>query len=179
VLKFLAEPEISGPLLCRRLTRPSLIPPPPILISSFHKINLNPLNAELNPVCCLLALLRAQHFLHVSRIRVKSLTLRLLMSYTGCPRRKGQNFGRVFLMLKYTDITKTTYIQSWTVTEIMAREKCDLLADLRTVPCQLTAFRMSVLDCRVRLQKYRWRCSSKLPPCWWCSTRCSCVVNSW
>ena len=41
---------------------------------------LNPLNAELNPICYLLALL-AHHFLHVSRIRVKSLTLRLLMSY--------------------------------------------------------------------------------------------------
>ena len=40
----------------------------------------NPLNAELNPICHLLALL-AHHFLHVSRIRVKSLTLRLLMSY--------------------------------------------------------------------------------------------------
>ena len=39
----------------------------------------NPLNAELNPICYLLALL-AHHFLHVSRIRVKSLTLRLLMS---------------------------------------------------------------------------------------------------
>ena len=42
--------------------------------------------------------------------------------YTGCPRRKRQNFGRVFLMLKYTDITQNTYIQSWTVAEIMARE---------------------------------------------------------
>jgi len=39
----------------------------------------NPLNAELNPICYLLALL-AHHFLHVSRIRVKSLTLRLVMS---------------------------------------------------------------------------------------------------
>ena len=37
----------------------------------------NPLNPELNPICYLLALL-AHHFLHVSRIRVKSLTLRLL-----------------------------------------------------------------------------------------------------
>ena len=35
----------------------------------------NPLNPELNPICYLLALL-AHHFLHVSRIRVKSLTLR-------------------------------------------------------------------------------------------------------
>ena len=43
--------------------------------------NINPLNAELNPICYLLALLGAHHFLHVSRIRVKSLTLRLLMSY--------------------------------------------------------------------------------------------------
>ena len=128
---------------------------------------LNPLNAELNPICHLLALLGAHHFLHVSRIRVKSLTLRLLMSYiyTGCPRRKGQNFGRVFLMLKYTDTTQNTYIKSWTVTEIMAREKCGLLAGLRTVPCQLTAFLMSVLDCRVRLQKYRW-CYYVSTPLW-------------
>ena len=32
------------------------------------------------------------------------------------------SFGRMFLKLKYTDITQNTYIQSWTVTEIMARE---------------------------------------------------------
>ena len=32
--------------------------------------------------------------------------------YTGCHRRKGPNFGRVFLMLNYTDITQNTYIQS-------------------------------------------------------------------
>jgi hypothetical protein len=41
---------------------------------------INPLSAELNPICYLLALL-VHDFLHVSRIRVKSLTLRLLMSY--------------------------------------------------------------------------------------------------
>ena len=42
--------------------------------------------------------------------------------YIGCPRRNVPDFGRVFLMLKYTDITQNTYVQSWTVTEIMARE---------------------------------------------------------
>ena len=42
--------------------------------------SINPLNPELNPICYLLELL-AHHFLHVSRIRVKSLTPRLLMSY--------------------------------------------------------------------------------------------------
>jgi len=41
----------------------------------------NPLNPELNPICYLLALLGAHHFLHVSRIRVKLLTFMRLMSY--------------------------------------------------------------------------------------------------
>ena len=54
-------------------------------------------------------------------------------TYTGCPRRNGQNFGRVFLILNYTVITQNTYIQSWTVTEIMAIEKCGLLGCPRTV----------------------------------------------
>ena len=51
------------------------------LSSSIDRSTINPLNHELNPICYLLALLGAHHFLHVSRIRVKSLTLRLLMSY--------------------------------------------------------------------------------------------------
>jgi len=42
---------------------------------------LNPLKPELNPIFYLLALLGAHHFLHVSRIRVKSLTFRRPMSY--------------------------------------------------------------------------------------------------
>jgi len=42
---------------------------------------INPLKPELNSICYLLALLGAHHFLHVSRIRVKLLTFRLLMSY--------------------------------------------------------------------------------------------------
>ena len=41
---------------------------------------INSLNPELNPIY-LLALLGAHHFLHVSRIRVKLLTFRRLMSY--------------------------------------------------------------------------------------------------
>jgi hypothetical protein len=34
--------------------------------------NINPLNAELNPICHLLALLGANHILHVSRVRIKT-----------------------------------------------------------------------------------------------------------
>jgi len=38
--------------------------------------------------------------------------LHLIVLYTGCPRRNVPNFGRVFLMLNYTDITQNTYVQS-------------------------------------------------------------------
>ena len=42
--------------------------------------------------------------------------------YTGCNRRNGPDFGRVFLMLNYTEKPQNTYIQSWTVWEIIASE---------------------------------------------------------
>ena len=35
-----------------------------------------------------------------------------IISYTECPRRNVPDFGRVFLMLKYTDVTQNTYVQS-------------------------------------------------------------------
>ena len=59
------------------------------------------------------------------------------VEYTGCPRRNVKYFGRVFLILNNTDITQNTCIQSWTVTEIMAREKCGHLAFPRTVRLRL------------------------------------------
>ena len=43
------------------------------------------------------------------------------------------DFGRMFLKLQYNDLTKNTYIRSLTIMEIMAREKCGLLAVSRTV----------------------------------------------
>ena len=39
----------------------------------FHGV-INPLNAELNPICHLLALLGAHHIHHVSKIRVKQVS---------------------------------------------------------------------------------------------------------
>jgi len=45
----------------------------PVTMNLWYVNNdVNPLNAELNPICHLLALLGVHHFLHVSRIRVKS-----------------------------------------------------------------------------------------------------------
>jgi hypothetical protein len=59
--------------------------------------------------------------------------LRFQITYRGCNRRNRPNFGRVFLRSNYTDITQNTYIQSWTVTEILARENSGLLSCLRAV----------------------------------------------
>ena len=73
--------------------------------------------------------------------------------YTGCPRRNVPDFGRVLLMLKYIEITQNTYVQSWTVTEITAREKCGLLAGPRTVPVSWQILSMFILECGVRLRK--------------------------
>jgi len=54
----------------------------PTIILNNPVLNIiNPLNPELNPICYLLALLGGHHFLHVGKIRVKLLTIRLLMSY--------------------------------------------------------------------------------------------------
>ena len=60
--------------------------------------------------------------------------------YTGCNRRNGPDFGRVFLRSNYTYITQNTYTQSWKVTEILAREKSGLLWCLRTVLVSVTLF---------------------------------------
>ena len=68
--------ESSGVVGCDRATESSTVSG-----KEAAAVVINPLNPELNPICYLLALLGAHHFLHVSRIRVKSLILRLLMPY--------------------------------------------------------------------------------------------------
>ena len=64
-------------LIIRRIQRDFIVD----VRTSSCKVPVNPLKPELNQICYLLALLGAHHFLHVSRIRVKLLTFRLLMSY--------------------------------------------------------------------------------------------------
>jgi hypothetical protein len=43
---------------------------------------INSLNAELNPICHLLALLGAHHILHVSRIRVNSISFGAIWNFS-------------------------------------------------------------------------------------------------
>ena len=51
--------------------------------------------------------------------------------YTGCPGRNVPDFGRMFLKLKYTDLTKNTYIRSWTFAEFVSFQLSGIL--LQTV----------------------------------------------
>ena len=52
----------------------------------------------------------------------RPLVFQVKYPYTGCNRRNGPDFGRVFFMLNYTEKPQNTYIQSWTVWEIIASE---------------------------------------------------------
>jgi Sin3 histone deacetylase corepressor complex component SDS3 len=47
---------------------------------------------------------------HTMELTGDSMEVRL--GYTGCPRRNVPDFRRLFLMVKYTDITQNTYVQS-------------------------------------------------------------------
>ena len=76
------------------------------------------------------------------------------------------DFGRVFLMLKYTDITQNTYVQSCTVTEIKAREKGGLLAVPRTVPSS-----RDVIPIRCALSVLVYSRLKRVPRC-----ECTCKV---
>ena len=47
-----------------------------------------------------------------STLRIIKYPQAWMCQYTGCNRRKGPDFGRVFLMLNYTEKPQNTYIQS-------------------------------------------------------------------
>ena len=79
---------------------------------------INPLNAELNPICCLLALLGAHHFLHVSRIRVNYPTSE---HHTACSAAK---------LLTQT-ATKPAHLQEASVPRSCEKNYCNLLSGVR------------------------------------------------
>jgi hypothetical protein len=78
------------------------------------RVTFNPLNAELNPIRHLLALVRAHHFVHVSRIRVNRL-------YAGIPRRlKGWKCDLILTKPHYT-----IYSSKIHVTDVTAKDKSE------------------------------------------------------
>jgi len=51
-------------------------------------------------------------YINIWPLLINKILINSILTYTGCPRRNVQYFGRVFLMLNDTDITQNTYIQS-------------------------------------------------------------------
>jgi len=62
-------------------------------------LTFNPLNAELNPICHLLALLAAHHILHISRIRV-NVSQSLTTNRTIMSKREGNYFKKNYDLLQ-------------------------------------------------------------------------------
>ena len=89
--------------------------------------NINPLNAELNPICHLLALLGTHPILHVSRIRVKQATTLVrkpaftdrLTTYTYHPQLK--------VAAKRRQINNKNKTESNTITQRTAKTRDDAL----------------------------------------------------
>jgi len=76
-------------------------------------ILINPLNAELNPICNLLKLLRTNHILHVSRIRVKVKSCNaLLCMLLACIRNYIQLVSEIYIfILFYIYLPLTLYLR--------------------------------------------------------------------
>jgi hypothetical protein len=65
----------------------------------------------------------------LSRIVTLDTCLRLVTSkeftiYTGCPRRNVPDFGKIFLMLKYADITQNTYVHIYNIYNVYIFNFC-------------------------------------------------------
>jgi len=80
----------------------------------------NPLNAKLKPICHLLALLRAQHKLHINRIGVKFYEIRLLYSAhfaSFAPHSFRRNTLPIYDTYLYTQISTARYTSTGISTE--------------------------------------------------------------
>ena len=112
------------------------------LLSWFLKFTPGVLSQKLEPACSFRRLsavrgnktvLSESHTEHTPVCKMLPFLLERQVGYTGCNRRNGPDFWRVFLMLNYTEKPQNTYIQSWTVWEIMTIENCGLPSGPRTI----------------------------------------------
>jgi len=83
-----------------------------------HESHLNPVNAQLNPTCHLLAILGAHHILHVSRIgvnnRVSGSSNSFFKGRPSCPLACGLKFSVTFAILK-TKLNSVALVRERTI----------------------------------------------------------------
>jgi hypothetical protein len=115
---------------------------------------INPLNADLNSICHLLALLGAHHILHVSRIRVNSITVWFWLFAEHSPRqRRRQNLPPdIYLWLVHSVIHTSPFNPPilWAATGLRKAE-VDALKHMHVKSYAKEAIRMKGLDATVRL----------------------------
>jgi hypothetical protein len=139
--------------------------------NTVQHVGVNPSNAELNPICHLLALLGAHHILHVSRIRVKHYICRtptmlnsIKLTFIG-PRIVIYFYGKPNRCISFSDL----FIAAWHST------------------CFVRSFRPSsgVQDCtysnRYMSERYGYLLASKqvAVPVWHMPVAVCTVLNSW
>jgi len=84
----------------------------PINLHSINRTPNRPQQSRLTEGNDLSILFQLSILFHATGIYIYTHTHTHTHTHTGYNRRKGPDFGRVFLMLNYTDITQNTYIQS-------------------------------------------------------------------
>jgi hypothetical protein len=132
------------------------------------------------PPGCLSVIIRKPCYVGTEwRLNLRSGVIYLFTHIQGVPGGRDITSG-VFLMLKYTDITQNTYIQSWTVTEIMAREKCGLLWYSTHCTCQLKCYRRRVLEWGFVFPRlsWHWPWTACVLPSGWRQRWYSCAMYS-
>ena len=68
------------------------------VIETNQSVLFNPLNAELNPILHLLALVGARHIVHVSRMRVNDITVFNLLNPTGHVMHQQFNIQQLYVL---------------------------------------------------------------------------------
>jgi len=113
--------------------------------------------------------------LYSNMLHLPYLVTSALGIYTGCNRRNGPDFGRVFIMLNYTENPQNTYVQSWTVWEIVAIENCGLPSGPRTIAVSWNSYLLVSLLAELRANDAPVKCVSFKVS----STRCGFLVSVW
>ena len=113
--------------------------PTPICLQNLLKGNICSLQPDKQCALHLILLLQLSLLIHCTYIYIYIYIYiyKYIYIYTGCNRRNGPDFGRVFLMLKYPEKPQNTSVQSWTVWEIMASEVWNFDSCYTLTDCQI------------------------------------------
>ena len=100
-------------------------------------LKLNPLNAELNPICHILALLGAHHILHVRRIRVN---LKICRYFTSHINAVSQSDSQTRKRIKFTSDIQEKIIALLNTQKLFPRNITIGIEILKSLECNFVLF---------------------------------------